>query len=116
MSRHDTGLSGAGDWLMKAAQRNPEGLLLLAAGAALLMRSSATFLGSDTRSNRRGRPQARQGAQPQGVRHQGGGQAGPQTAQEREGGWTDGVSRAAQTARDYASDVTGRVTETASSY
>src|SRR6188474_522641 len=29
----------AGDWLAGAARRNPEGLLLLAAGACLLMRS-----------------------------------------------------------------------------
>jgi len=108
MSRHDTGLSGAGDWLVKAAQRNPEGLLLLAAGAALLMRSSATFMGSDNRPKRR--QQGRQGGQRDGGRH------GQQAAQQRDGGWTDGVARAAETARDYASDVTGRVTETASSY
>ena len=31
--------AGAGDWIMGAVTRNPEGLLLLAAGAALLMRS-----------------------------------------------------------------------------
>jgi hypothetical protein len=103
MSRHDTGLSGAGDWLMKAAQRNPEGLLLLAAGAALLMRSSATFLGSDSRPNRHKR---RQQGRP----------GGQHVTQEHDAGWTDGVTRAAETARDYASDVTGRVTETASSY
>ena len=31
--------AGAGEWIMGAVTRNPEGLLLLAAGAALLMRS-----------------------------------------------------------------------------
>ena len=30
---------GAGEWIMGAVTRNPEGLLLLAAGAALIMRS-----------------------------------------------------------------------------
>ena len=33
---------GAGERLLGAVRRNPEGLLLLAAGAALLMRSSGT--------------------------------------------------------------------------
>ena len=32
--------SGAGGWLVGAVKNNPEGLLLLAAGCALLMRSS----------------------------------------------------------------------------
>ena len=32
----------AGDWLAGAARRNPEALLLLAAGACLLMRSSGS--------------------------------------------------------------------------
>jgi len=31
--------TGAGEWIMGAVKRNPEGLLLLAAGVALLMRS-----------------------------------------------------------------------------
>ena len=39
--------TGAGEWIMGAVTRNPEGLLLLAAGCALLMRS-----GSGQRSRR----------------------------------------------------------------
>ena len=40
MSRYPTDTSfQAGDWLAGAARRNPEALLLLAAGACLLMRS-----------------------------------------------------------------------------
>ena len=31
--------TGAGEWIMGTVTRNPEGLLLLAAGVALLMRS-----------------------------------------------------------------------------
>ena len=109
MSRNS---ESTGDWLMNTVSRNPEGLLLLAAGAALLMRKGPSLLGtvggSSTRQRGQHGGQRHQGAQ----RHQGGGQRG----QAQEAGWTDGVSRAAQSARDYASDVTDRVTETASSY
>ena len=35
--------SQAGDWLMGRARRNPEALLLLAAGCCLLMRSGGTL-------------------------------------------------------------------------
>jgi hypothetical protein len=38
-------------WLMKTAQRNPEGLLLLAAGAALLLRSGSSRSQSGTTGN-----------------------------------------------------------------
>jgi len=38
-------------WLMKTAQRNPEGLLLLAAGAALLLRSGSSRSQSGTSGN-----------------------------------------------------------------
>jgi hypothetical protein len=31
----------AGEWLVEAAKKNPEGLLLLAAGACLLLRSKS---------------------------------------------------------------------------
>ena len=37
MSEHDT-YGQAGDWLIGAAKRNPEALLVLAAGAALFLR------------------------------------------------------------------------------
>ncbi len=33
---------GTGDWIMGAVKSNPEGLLLLAAGCALLLRSGAS--------------------------------------------------------------------------
>jgi len=38
MNRQST-MSNSGDWLFRSIKQNPEGLLLLAAGAALLMRS-----------------------------------------------------------------------------
>jgi hypothetical protein len=93
---------GTGDWLMSAVSRNPEGLLLLAAGAALLLRSTA-----------RNTPHQRGGYREQ--RSHGAG--------EGRRAMPGGVSRAAesardyaQSARDYASDVTSRVAETATSY
>ena len=41
--------SGAGERTINATTRNPEGLLLLAAGAALLMRSGRSQLASSSR-------------------------------------------------------------------
>ena len=40
----NTSSSHAGDWIMGAARRNPEALLLVAAGAVLLMRGSGSFV------------------------------------------------------------------------
>jgi hypothetical protein len=94
---------------MNTVSRNPEGLLLLAAGAALLLRKGPSLFGGGSHARQRGQHgQRHRGAQ----NHQGPGHR----TQEHEAGWTDGVARAAQSARDYASDVTDRVTETASSY
>jgi hypothetical protein len=42
MSRQSHSNSGTSDWLLGALKQNPEGLLLLAAGAVLLMRKSGT--------------------------------------------------------------------------
>ena len=41
--------SGAGEWMMNAVTRNPEGLLLVAAGAALLMRTGRGRLARGSR-------------------------------------------------------------------
>ena len=44
-----TSKTGSGDWLLNAVKHNPEGLLLLAAGAVLMMRkTSLTGAASDT--------------------------------------------------------------------
>jgi hypothetical protein len=97
--------SQAGNWLMGTARRNPEALLLLAAGCALLMRSG----GSSSRTPARdfGSPQQAYGS-------------------NREGNWSrassvasdmqSGISRAAATASDYATDIKNKVSETAGSY
>lgn len=111
MSRRSDSFSGTGDWLMGAVSRNPEGLLLLAAGAALLLRGTAA---RGTRQLRHG-GRAQAGEARQDAMRDGDG--------DGDGGWSEGVARTAQSARDYASgvgervsDVTGRVAEAATSY
>jgi hypothetical protein len=77
-----------GGRIVNAAKDNPEGLLLLAAGCALLMRSNRF-------SSRKGRGQYRPDAMSQK---------------------TGTMSAAAETARDYVSNVADKVGETAQSY
>jgi hypothetical protein len=91
--------SSATDWVMNTVRRNPEGLLLFAAGCALLMRSgtsplSRTFSETSYNDNMGGR---RSGA--------------PGQSSMREG-----ISRTAEGAADYVSAVKDQVAETASSY
>jgi hypothetical protein len=93
------------DWLMSAVKKNPEGLLLLAAGCALLFR---------TRSSRSRQWHGHQ-SYPSGQ-----GQPGPRMDHRGSGGkdWEmpEGISGAADTAREYASNVGKAVGETARSY
>ena len=93
--------AGAGDWIMGAVTRNPEGLLLLAAGAALLMRSgrgqsSRRSYAESVRENRDGRRAFEHQDEPAGVGER--------------------VSEAAQRAGEYVSEATDQVAETARSY
>jgi ElaB/YqjD/DUF883 family membrane-anchored ribosome-binding protein len=91
---------GSADWLMSAVKKHPEGLLLLAAGCALLLRSgSASAQGSQGS----GQYQRYSGSQ---TGYGGGGQD-----------WRmrEGMSRAADTAREYASDVGKTLSDTADS-
>jgi hypothetical protein len=90
--------AGTGEWLMGAFKRNPEGMLLLAAGCALLLRSGA---GSGRSSY--SAPQSRSGGQPEG-------------GTRGRSGISDSVSRAADSARDYASDIGKTVSDKASNY
>jgi hypothetical protein len=93
-------------WLMGAIKHNPEGLLLLAAGAALLLRSAGPSRASESfrRSEEFGRADGSQDWKPRA----------------RAGGneWNVGerLSEAAEGAREYASDIAEKVSETASSY
>jgi hypothetical protein len=97
------------DWLVNTAKSNPEGLLLLAAGCALLLRSG----GSSDRSERpAGR---RQSAQPGGTRQRT--RANESSEHDETGyGIAEAVSQTADSAREYASDLGKKVSETAGGY
>jgi hypothetical protein len=99
--------SQAGDWLMGRARRNPEALLLLAAGCCLLMRSGGNLSSRAASHSRPGE-------------HSGGYQSEPRRAPSDIGrdSWNvrDGLSRGADSATNYASQIKDRVSDTASSY
>lgn len=89
--------SSATDWVMNTVRRNPEGLLLFAAGCALLMRNGASPLSrrfTETSYN------DNMGRHP--------GASGP--------GLREGISRTAEGTADYVSAVKDQVAGTASSY
>jgi len=77
----------ATDWLVSTAKRNPEALLVLGAGLALLMRG-------------RGKSSPAPSVVPP---YMGGGTA------QRSPGWTEGLSRAADGVSEYAANVKDRV-------
>jgi hypothetical protein len=104
---HDTyadDFSQAGGRLLGAARRNPEALLLLAAGCCLLMRSGGSlFKGtSGTRYDDTGHEHRADFSR-----------AFPKPASSSV---REGLSRAADTAGEYASDIKDRVSDAASSY
>jgi hypothetical protein len=90
--------SSAGEWVMNTVSRNPEGLLLLAAGAALLMRS--------------GRGQKARYAQSSMSRQY----SGSREISETGSGVGERLSEAAQRAGEYVSEATDQVAGTARSY
>lgn len=96
MSMYSDSDSGAAGWLVGAVKNNPEGLLLLAAGCALLMRSSGA---SKSRMSRDAREYGRNNMT------QSGREARDRTVGER-------LSETAE----YVSDIGESVVETASSY
>jgi ElaB/YqjD/DUF883 family membrane-anchored ribosome-binding protein len=102
MSMYEMRDSGsAGKWMMGAVTRNPEGLLLLAAGVALLMRSG------------RGQPKKRYArTMNEGGREYSGRRERSQTGE----GVGEQVAEAARRAGEYVSEATDKVTETARSY
>jgi hypothetical protein len=95
---------GTGDWIMGAVKSNPEGLLLLAAGCALLLRSGASRRSAHTnerlRSTGIGRERMSENYAPR--------QTGA--------GISETISQAADSARDYAVDVSKAVTDKAGTY
>jgi hypothetical protein len=99
----DTHDSGATGWLVGAVKNNPEGLLLLAAGCALLMRSSGA---SKSRRSRDARGYGRNDMA------QSGREARDRTVGER----LSELSETAQSAGEYVSDIGESAVKTASSY
>ena len=100
MSMYSDSDSGAAGWLVGAVKNNPEGLLLLAAGCALLMRKSGA---AKSRRSRDAREYRRNDMTQSGR----GGR--DRTVGER-------LSETAQSAGEYVSDIGESVAETASSY
>ena len=102
--------TGAGEWIMGTVTRNSEGLLLLAAGVALLMRSGR---GPSVRRNslpdRRNEGQYRAGREDSAS-----GISERVTEAARRAG--EYVSGATQRAGEYLSEATDKVSETAGSY
>ena len=92
--------SQAGSWLMGTARRHPEALLLLAAGCALLMRSAGS---SSSKASTHSRQQQSDFAP-------------PSTSYRGQSNARQGLSRAVESAADYASDIKDQVADTASDY
>jgi hypothetical protein len=91
---------GSADWLMSAVKKNPEGLLLLAAGCALLLRSGSTSAqGSSYGSSQ--------------YKRYSGSQTG-YDGNDQDWRMREGMSRAADTARGYLSDTADNVGKTLS--
>jgi hypothetical protein len=102
--------TGAREWITGAVTRNPEGLLLLAAGVALLMRSGRVpSVRRNSLPDRRNEGQYRAGREDSasGVSERIG------EAARRAGEY---VSGATERAGEYVSEATDKVSETAGSY
>ena len=98
--------STSGGWLMDAITRNPEGLLLLAGGCALLMRKAASARFAEREGNRHLKRSERNGHHRMEARGDNG----------DDRNLRDTVAEAARSVGEYASDVSDKVTESASAY
>jgi hypothetical protein len=107
MNRQSQGYSGTSDWLLSALKQNPEGLLLLAAGAALLMRTGR--LGSAATAG--GRRVGQAAAEASDAVAAGGARFADTAAS---GGAR--FAQAASGAKDYAADVAGRTMDKAGEF
>jgi hypothetical protein len=100
MSRHSP-KAGTADWLLDAVKSNPEGLLFLAAGCALLLRSGGAL------------PASRSGRAASGSESEA--DARPAAA-ARDWGVAENLSQAADSARAYATEMNEKITGAARSY
>ena len=93
---------GTADWIMGTVKSNPEGLLLLAAGCALLLRRGAS--GRSTNAHERsGSTRRERTSENYGPRQTG-------------AGISETISQAADSARDYAADMSKTVSDKAGTY
>ena len=112
MRRQDNTYSQTGDWLMGTARRNPEALLLLAAGCVLLMRgggSSPSRTAVHNRYSNDGQGMHGQGFQSSDTFRQ-------SSEPSRVSSVRGGIARAAEAAGDYASDIGERMSQQAGAY
>ena len=103
--------SATGNWLLGAVKRNPEGLLLLAAGCVLMMRTGgsarrASSSGDDRSSRSRYEPANRYADQP----------SPRSTSAGAARAVTGGVSRTAESAKESATEFKDNVSQAATSY
>ena len=91
------------DWVMSSVKKNPEGFLLLAAGCALLLRTGSGG-GSVSQNQRRSGGEYDAGGMQRNARS------------DSDWGISDGVSRAADSAREYASNIGDAATDAATRY
>ena len=110
MSNYSSSSGWGADWLVGVVKRNPEGLLLLAAGCALLLRSG----GPAGRTQPMTHPGARDFRDRQWESSRYDARGG--RASDRDWGVSERVSRAADDAREYASETGRTVSETAGQY
>jgi hypothetical protein len=94
-------VTGGGEWILNTVSRNPEGLLLLGAGVALLMRSNR---------------QSARYRYPKSMSLGGGQYPGRREPSQSVEGMGERVGEAARRAGEYVSDTTDKVSETARSY
>src|SRR3954449_235853 len=110
-----------GDWLMGTVRRNPEGLLLLAAGCALMMRSGrGSSAGDGSRGNYSG-ARSNYSSSPSDYGSSSASERGyygemSRTMSDTTSGVRRGLSEAAETASDYASDLKEKASDMAGSY
>jgi hypothetical protein len=100
------------DWLVGAVKRNPEGLLLMAAGCALMMRSGGLFgkgTGSGQSSNERNRTY-------RGGTYGSDGHYGSSDGNDPLSSARNKIDAASESVRDFAGDVRDKVGSTASAY
>jgi hypothetical protein len=103
--------SQAGDWLLGAVRRNPEALLLMAAGCYLMMRG-----GSSSRIGVRGAQHMRDEWNYQTSRASSEARRASASAREGRSRASESGTDTAKRAGDYASDIKDRVTDAASDY